>query len=119
MIKISRYRLFEQGETQQVTFTSAQFEDFCKWVKGWQDKTKQSVVWSFYSTSDEGYSNKKADALRNWNVFVTSDKVFTLLEMGEKLVVVVRKDKEIITAYDNMNQKVETSQIQPLIFPEV
>jgi len=35
MIKISRYRLFEQGETQQVTFTSQQFEDFCKWVKGW------------------------------------------------------------------------------------
>lgn len=117
MVKILKYRLFED-ESSQVTFTSAQFDDFCKWVKGWQDKTKQTVVWSFYSTSDEGYSNKKADALRNWNVFVPTDKVFTLVEMDDKLVGVIRKDKEIVSAYDNMNQKVENTQVQPLIFPE-
>ena len=99
------------------TFRPEEHLDFCKTVFDWIKNHNKPVMWCLYgdpntNSQSFGLGIKKAEEF--WKNWVSGDKKFSLVEMDDKLIGVLHENGKIIMAYDEMDKKVEPSQLAGL-----
>ena len=116
-MKILSFKLFEQVETKSKTYTADQFDQFCDDVYNWCEENDSKCLWALFGYPDnvEGFSWKKKGAKSFWDNYLRGDKQFTTCEMNGKLIGIVHKGDKIEMAYDNMDNRINPSDVQDCI----
>ena len=99
------------------TFRPEEHLDFCKTVFDWIKNHNKPVMWCLYgdpntNSQSFGLGIKKAEEF--WKNWVSGDKKFSLVEMDDKLIGVLHENGKILMAYDEMDKKVDPSQLAGL-----
>lgn len=105
------------------TFGPEEHLDFCKTVFDWIKNHNKPVMWCLYGNPDikgpyagwgESFGLGVHGSETFWKKYVSGDKKFSLVEMDDKLIGVLHENGKILMAYDEMDKKVDPSQLTGL-----
>jgi hypothetical protein len=117
-MKIKSFKLFENTENPQMSFTVDQFDAFCEAVSKWEE-TGEKVFWAIYlnPNKQEGYNSlrTKDTAKKYWEMYLRGGKTFTLAELGDSLVGILHKGDQVEMAYDNLDNRIDESSAKTLL----
>lgn len=116
-MKILRFKLFEEVDSKSKTYSADQFDQFCDDVLNWCEENDTKCMWCLFGYPDnsEGFGWKKKDSKRFWDMYVKGDKQFTTCEMDDTLIGILHTDDKIEMAFDNMDNKINPSDVQDCI----
>ena len=121
-MRIKPFKLFENTQNPQMSFTVDQFDAFCEAVSQWEKKTGQKVIWSLYGNPNrqDGYNSlwTKDNAKKYWETYLRGGKTFTLAELGDSLVGILHKGDQVEMAYDNLDNRVDERSAKTLLGSE-
>ena len=111
------------SEGQLRSFGPDEFNEFCEYVREWENKTGNRVLWSTYGTpptpeitpgvpSSFGWSSDKAKPY--YDKYIKGG-VFIIIDMGDRLIGAILKDGKISHAYYNDEEKVPVDMVQDFI----
>ena len=99
------------------TFGPEEHLDFCKTVSEWIENNDKPVMWCLYgdpNTNNQSFGLGINGSETFWKKYVSGDKKFSLIEMDDKLIGVLHENGKILMAYDQMDRKVDPSQLSGL-----